>query len=80
MEQCHYSAVPVGVPMGGGEVCGRHADTLVANQLEAALPVVVQCDAVMADGIGGLCGDSGYIPVRHGRHATVYLFSILKIG
>ena len=79
VEQCYHPCVPLGVPLGSGDVRGRNGDSLAADQLETAVPSGVQRHAVVADGHRGMRGDCGHLPIRLGRDAAFYIFSVLTI-
>ena len=52
--------------MGGTDVCGRNGDTLAADELEKAVPVMVQCHAFVVDGDRGVRGTGGDLPICNG--------------
>ena len=79
MEQCHHPGFPVGVPLGGSDVRCRHADPLVADQLEETVSARFQRYAALADGHRCLHCHRRHLPVCFRRNATVHIFSILKI-
>ena len=63
--------------MGRGDVRSGHGDTLVAHQLETALPTLVQCYAVVAHRLRSLHRDCRHLSIRLRRDATVHIFPVL---
>ena len=75
--ECRHLTFPVGIQVGGSDVRSRYGHPLVTYRLETAIQALVQCNAVMADGDDRLPRHHRYLPVRHGRYATLYLLPVL---
>ena len=63
--------------MGGSNVRCRNGHSLASDQLEKAVSSGIQRYAAMADGDCGMYCDCCHLSVRHGGHATVYIFPVL---